>query len=385
MKRIQTKTIAWLVVVCSLPGCSSSWNDPEYETIYITPESSEITLSHLFSELTPVQLETTNLSLIGSGNKCQLTATGLYVKSEKSLLVFNRNSTFIRKFDRNGKGPEEYHALTDFLVDENREEILILDGWQQKLLSYTLQGEFRQEYPLDFYAGMMTRYKEDLYLYSGNNTTPEDPYPIKRLSDYRVAGSFYRVDEDKKDYLHIITHRNFYPASEGILFFEAFNDTIYKISPDGVLPLYIISYEQGKKNVPRSFYEKDHEDIRAFFQQFNRMNYINSTYDLFEAGEKLFFTSYGSGKKCLNIYDRSTGKGSSYTSVADDMLCRYLPLAFNEDQSWFQPADNQEEIFFFMAADHLVENKDQITSGRLKEIAEDLREDDNPVLIIGKF
>ncbi|MCD8166820.1 MAG: hypothetical protein LUE93_12335 [Bacteroides sp.] len=34
MKRIKTKAITWLVVACLLPGCSSSGNDPEYETIH---------------------------------------------------------------------------------------------------------------------------------------------------------------------------------------------------------------------------------------------------------------------------------------------------------------------------------------------------------------
>lgn len=345
--------------------------------IQVDLEEQDIQTSRFFSDCKPVVLETNENSLLREISKSYLTPKHLFIKSDHSLFIFNRKGEFVHKIDKSGNGPEEYARLSDFDVDEEKGCIYILDKANQKIVTYNFQGECLNSFPIGIWAIKFVKDSQDqFYIYSGNEAGESNSYKFNLLSHDSAAARFWEIDDHKKGYLHVNSARNFY-WKEGIPFFyEAFNDTIYNLKEQE--PAYVIRY---KNAAPANFYKSQFANIMDFFQKFNQMGYVNSTYNVFESKNNLFFTCYNNGIKYFNVYSKKQNRCISYNRIKDDLLLQNNTLPFDEDEFEFW-TNRDNEIVYYISSQFVKENAGNIRDEVYKTWADRLLEDDNPVAVI---
>lgn len=124
---------------------------------------------------------------------------------------------------------------------------------------------------------------------------------------------------------------------------------------------------------------KNSQMCLIFFQEFNKYNYVNSTYNVFESETKLFFQCFKQTKKYIVSYDKNTKKSLSYNKIIDDLYSNGKELPFQESDITFV-AEN-DTVMFIIQPLWFIENKINELHPNLNY----LKEDDNPVLFIGKL
>lgn len=378
-------TIAAILLLSSCKSETSSNKDTDHNftNVSVNLEEKSIKLSELFETIMPVYMETNDSSLIGENPKVLFTKRYIFIRTNNTIKIFDFEGKFLRSIDRKGEGSEEYIGISDFYVNEKPERIEILDTRQKKVLSYNYDGEFLGDVSLSFWGNEITRDAENnLFVYSGYDRNEDNIYKFNVI-DEKERHSFNEIDEKKSQFLHIMNqiyfHKNF---DDDILFFEPFNDTIYTLHNSTIKPKYVISY--NGHNVPESFYtNNDFSDVFEFFQEYNKHDYVNSTYNVIESNDKLLFYCRKGGEKYLVVYDKTDKTAHSYNKIVDDLFSDGLELPFqNEDFLFF--AENNV-VLFFVQSYWLIEQKDKIVSDNFKLIMQDLNEEDNPVLMVGKM
>jgi hypothetical protein len=131
------KPILTFIVCCTIllvSGCSS-----DHQTGGITPlpykinletditHTSSIPLSSICSNLEYVPLETGPDCMLSGITHIYVSDSSLYVTDGSALLLFNRTGGFVSQIGSQGRGPGEYKNITDFTIDNSRQEICILE------------------------------------------------------------------------------------------------------------------------------------------------------------------------------------------------------------------------------------------------------------------
>lgn len=92
-----------------------------------------------------VPLELTDESIIGSINEIVVTKDYIIILDiyqTNSIYIFTRAGDFHGKIHRPGKGSGEYTQPVDIAMDPNTNEIVLLNGYPQKIIKYNLKGQF---------------------------------------------------------------------------------------------------------------------------------------------------------------------------------------------------------------------------------------------------
>lgn len=121
--------------------CSCTRPSPELhatKSIQINP--SQVDIEKYVKNKSFTRLETNDQSIISKVDKIMIFNDEFYLldSSSKSILVFNKNGNFIRKLNREGRGPGEYQKINDFSIDLENEQLIILSNVQNNLLLYNV-------------------------------------------------------------------------------------------------------------------------------------------------------------------------------------------------------------------------------------------------------
>ena len=379
-KNMQGKSILFIMLIGLFWSCQTPVTQNKIETIKVNLTQAELKLSGVFSDVELVKLETTDNSLLSMISKSYLGDSLIFISSAHELFLFKRSGEFVNKISRIGNGPEEYVRLSDFDVNEAMGEVYILDKSQQRIVVYNYDGEYLNTYPVGFWAIKVIKERNDeLFLYSGNEESPSNDYKINIMKTSSINDKLFQIDNRKKSYLHVNSTQNFYWNDGMLYFFEAFNDTIYNLTKGA--PHYYISYDGA---TPDSFFDRDFQNIMSFFQEFNKANYVNSTYNAFESDDSFFFSCFYSGVKYFNVYNKDGKSCSSFNTITEDVLFNNYKLPFINDDFNFW-INRKNEVTYYISAQQAIENIDIIQNQKIKQIITDLNEDDNPVAIFCKL
>jgi len=83
-----------------------------------------------------IPLETNPESFIESANKCNLDKDHIVIASNGTVHLFNWEGNHLKSFKRQGKGPGEYGMIYAIDIIPDREEIMVVDPNQRKILCY---------------------------------------------------------------------------------------------------------------------------------------------------------------------------------------------------------------------------------------------------------
>src|SRR5690606_32553013 len=109
---------------------------------------SSIRTSEIIDSIWWVPLETTENSTFGVVQQVEFYDGKIFILDNimaSGLFVFDSLGKHLYTIDTHGKGPGEFYQPTSFTINREKNEIVISDDWQGKLLSYDLTGNFLKE------------------------------------------------------------------------------------------------------------------------------------------------------------------------------------------------------------------------------------------------
>lgn len=146
-------------VGCSLCWSCSDKNTTDYQVFKVDPASESKESFDCFYHLKEViPLETTDSSVMGDIMKVISAKDRIFVApwNGKGIFVFNREGKYLNRIDREGRGPGEYLKISDFMVEEDPEEIVVY-AREGKLNFYDWNGNFLRETKQNSFIGGIER------------------------------------------------------------------------------------------------------------------------------------------------------------------------------------------------------------------------------------
>ena len=315
------KKIAYLFVLALLVGCGQAENGLSDAELISLPSGIEVLdMSGVVKSVSFMQPEITDESLITSTLKTYRIDGKVYIGSDNAILVFGEDGSFTHRIEHQGNGPGEYVRLTDFDISEETKTIYLLDNNAQRILLYSLDGDFVKSIDIDFWAIKIKVIEKSIVaLFSGNQTSGSANEHKINLIDTEsgdLQSKSLPIDPQKAEYLHMLSANNWSSAGGETLFAELYNDTIYRIDREKCTPAYITDF--GSDRIPESFFQNGFEDVMQFSMKFQENSFSYGYNTILNLGKSFLCSIYL--KKTLQYYYHGTGK----SIVFDDFLLKDL-------------------------------------------------------------
>ena len=382
------KTNIWFLNLLFFTGlglvsCNQADRDSKYITVNVKEDypKKEIALQD-FMDVEYIPLETTDEFItqgvvMAIGNKYILTKN--YV-NDGDIYIFDRKTgKGIRKINRKGQGGEEYAFIVSAVLDEDNGEIFINSS--KKILVYDLFGNFKRSFNTAGGADYMDLFNYDkdnlicydmtVYYKDGEEKEKEFYHSIISKQDGSVTRGISIPFKTVKapfvrqgDAISATSVRALIPCQDKWLLIETSSDTVYSYRPDkNLLSPFIVKQSSGEPDILIT------------------MGPVTDRYYFFKTIEKTFDFSKGRGFPSKDLmYDKE-----------EDSF--FEPVIFNADYINKQEVNVTENVgngdvatYQNLTADQLMEvYAENKLKSPLKEIAEKLDEESNPVVMLVKY
>jgi hypothetical protein len=302
------------------------------------------------------------------------------------IFVYDRQGKAIRKINHKGQGGEEYINIFKTTLDEENGEMFVDDIYAKKIIVYDLYGKFKRSFKHKEGAMYSEIYNFDqahLICYdrfiSQHGEANRQSFMIISKQDGSITKEI-QIPFNEKVSTAVISKNDknqvFYaaiPHFKAITFYEAHwilaessSDTIYRYSSGYHMTPFIVRTPSIQSSDPKVLLV-----LRLVSDRYIFMETIEKVYNFAaNTGFPQSFFMYDKQEKGLWGY---TVYNSDY-STKKEMYMNALRPVNHEIESW-QPLEAHE----------LVESyKRGALKGRLKEIAAELDEESNPVIMLVK-
>lgn len=390
----------WVVILSSAlgyTGCKQSANQTEdYITIDVTatyPKKELILQDFLDVEYIP--LETTEEFL--TTGIVQAIANDFILLKENNrtwsgkISFFGRNGRGLRTFDRKGQGGEEYANVLSVALDEENNEIFVNSLLSKKILVYDLTGNFKRSLnhkENSFYNQIEVFDRDYLICHEGsfaldNLEERRDNFMLvsKQDGSIKEIPSPYKTKKlalmvkrmDQSNLIASIFNKQQIPYQGSWLLVEASADTIYWYTQNQTMKPFIARTPSVQLMEPEVFLYPGVLTDRYYFMQAVKKEYDFATDTGFPTTELM--------------YDKQENAIFKYIVYNNDFIDK-KPINLVYEIPIPPLIINNNEIAFItrLEAPDLVEAYQRgKLKGRLKEIASELNEESNPVIMIAKY
>jgi len=353
------------------------------------PKSEQIFIQDI-AEVEYILLETTKDFLCEGGGDRALAFMNdsliIYLNGKTAdILIFSRAGKALKKINRKGQSGEEYASLNGVVFDAKSRELYLNDMLKQRIFVYDINGNFKRSFPHlrgAQYSRFYNLNEHTLLCYNGRlDEFDNEKYPFKIISkqdgtkikdieipfEKRIDTRYNFIDE--KGGMMIFYAHSIHPAvkiyEKTFVLNEVSSDTIYKLSSeDFSLTPFIVQnpsvQSMGENPQYISFLMATSNYIFMIKQ---KKEFDKTT----QTGFPTTFLTFDINKKELfeqNFYNRDVSGRSTYFSYS---------------------INNNQNLFVWFP--HVLKNRlnQGVLSGKLKEIAEKIDEEDNPVLMVITF
>ncbi len=378
--------LPFLTTLLLMAGCNTS---PQKGTgclpkikVNQTPDEKEIIFQEIAEEINYIPLETNDTMLL-RGVFISIGIEGIAVmhQADGRIFLFDSKGKAQGSISRKGGGPEEYVGMQQAVVDWKRNELFVLD-YKPYIKVYDLSGNYKRtlSMPIKVRDREMYSYSDShLVLFKevpdteiGQADRDFAPYQPIILLD-KTTGETTTLPYTKNSNVSIrlssgwVNNNAIYASGINVYLSDVSSDTIYQLHPFGhkVEPMTIRTPSVNSMDGERYLFNLEGiTDRYGFFRRTNKHIQGKASQYIQE-----WMYDYQTGETFLPIF-----KNQDYLSMkldAHDLIhchgeknCLYAKL----------------EAFELIEA-----LKNDELDGELKTIAQELMEDDNPVLMIVKL
>lgn len=399
--------IAFVIVVFSFynkpnENKSSLLADPDkfYVINYeeLLGKEQVIGLSQLASKVEYVKLETNKDCIIGRNPGFFFTDSIIFVGNSDHVLKFSRNGKFLGRIGKSGKGPEEIDILITLSIIPDKKLVVVQKDVPKKLMYFTFDGKFIKAVSIPRFGNLKVL-NDERYIAYNSGDTGIDEYNFQLTNANRDNLSFVK-NNDKWRNSAPMTLMIDYPYFEPFYLYRSrcflksvYNDTVYYISGDKIVPKYFINlgkYKLPPELRPEKVWITDNDKKELLLKKENECYYCNVS----EASDKIFLTTSNfkhndtkfllfyennkSGNLLINEDRKSVGIVNDWDGGLD-----FWPKGNVNDNKVFMPVD----VVNFQKA--LKKNKDKKGSIKYPEKQSQLQKivfnsdiTDNPILMV---
>lgn len=373
-----------------MAGCQSSSKErkssfPEIR-VNQTPDEKEITLQEIAEEISYIPLETNDTMLL-RGVFLSICNEGIAVmhQVDGQVFLFDGKGKARGSISRKGGGPEEYVGMQQAVVDWKRNELFVLD-YKPRIRVYDLNGRYKRTLPMNDKVRDREMYPfGERYLAFFKEVPNEE---IGKLSgDFVPYAPVLLLDKESGDTLSLphmkstnasirlpsgwVNNYALYASGKQLYLSDISSDTIYRIHTPEQQPETIIVRTPPVKSLEGSdfFINLEGATDRYFF--------------FLRTDKEIKISHRGDASQHMQgwMYDRQTGKTCLPLFRNDD----YVSLKLDA-HALIHCHSEENCLYAKLEAFDLIEalENDEL-SDELKSIAEGLKEDDNPVLMVVKL
>jgi hypothetical protein len=306
---------------------------------------------------------------------------------DETIFIFDKNGKAKTRINRKGQSGEEYISLRQVVHDDENNELYVLSI--NDIIVYDLPGNYKRRFPqisiedetygLPYLYDRIYNFNKDYLLCFRDNFACYMNMPsfliVSKQSGEKVEDisiSYEKciekyVGSPEKGAVQSI-YRNIRPTVKTgsyTILNESSSDTIYKLMPDlSLIPLMARKPSIRNMKIP-VFLNINMETSRYYF-----MTSVKKE-------EKLPYVPL--------MYDKQTGEITEQNFYnADDLSKKKVVIGASANEEFI--AIDDKHAYLSVPAFQLKKAYDNETlTGKLKKIASNLKEDDNPVLILIKF
>lgn len=370
-----------ILALLILNSCKPSGN--EYYTFDPRAlKENEITLSDIADNVTYLPLP--NNFPISKANKFTFTDQLIYLWSDQGILVFNREENQLRNIGSKGRGPGEYLLSSFFSVDEETGKVYVLDQGDIVKI-YSKEGEFLKSIPLQnfgsfasinfFESTLLVTYAFQFggSLYSCVIFDTSGNVIKKREIGIPAFSSIFNAS------------RHTYKYGNNVYYWNNYIDTVFSVLPDlSIEPSFFISPGEHRipktRNIPLNPYEK----YLILENIFETGRYLIIQY-YFRKPILLLYDKYDKESFLINLeYEQNTNARGIENDL--DAGPKFLPDQYISEngREYLVRVIDPLNIKTIVSSDEfkLSEPKYQDKKRVLEKLANNLKEDDNPVLMM---
>jgi hypothetical protein len=226
-----------------------------------------------------IPLETSQQALMGKVNQLVCVNEKLIFATREGVFTFDKNGKFISRFERRGKGPEEYLSIREIFVDKDG-SIYILDESGKKIVQYMNDGTYIKTLVTGLLGNHFTKIDDDLWaisISSEKNRLTDDRINIYSESKNKIVSSKHYITDYETSWLNIMESSVFTGNSELCQYRYAGNDTIFSSNGKSFDPLYVLDFCEHK--VPVDIRNSSYDNVAYFLKEIKAKKLIFSPFD----------------------------------------------------------------------------------------------------------
>jgi hypothetical protein len=365
------------------------------------PKLSAIKLSDLgFIDIEYIPLETNDQCLISlsSGFTRNFGDYGIFAsdggylfRSYNTLFRFRDDGSFVASIGKEGRGPNEFDVIHDVDINSEDHNVYFVSGWRKKFYVYSTNGKLIRTYKIPLYAAIEFRFIDGniMSYYENHMGKIENSYILMDTNAVVIKNYPNKYPFIKpKNSAYGVNHENlFYRFNNQLFKKEVYSDTIYVLKKLDFRPHLVI--EVGKRLLtPKARSQYDSEYLFK--------NYITPL-NLFEFGDFIF---YGFIYELVlfedvKFYGFIGSKKSDFRALIDlnkgiindlDGGPNYLPMTIKDDYTVITIVDALT-LKTYISSDNFKNSRPKYPEKKIKleKLANNIKETDNPILILLKL
>lgn len=367
-----------------------------YEELLLNKKT--IGLNQIATNVEYIQLETNDDCVIAQNPNYYFTDSLIFVAQEKSVFKFSIKGKFLGKVASNGRGPNEVaDAIGSIWLVPGKSEFIAQDYARKKLLYFSYAGIVVKTIKYPPQLGKIIFTNDRNYITYNSGSGGNNKYIFRLTNDRNDTISVvdnYNYWENNSTFASNLTGPNklFYYIRNRVFLKSIYNDTVYYVSSNKILPSYFI--DLGKYKLPENLVYPEKfrgADLQQYRDKSVKFNFLS----VFEASNKIFLTSYcynsninpnkyfiydkvkNGGYFLVNNNDKSTGIVNDWDDGLD-----FIPTAAINDDKVYMPISVLDFQKHFN--DNSI-NKTATHSEKAKQLKKLVSESDilgNPILMI---
>lgn len=297
-----------------------STNSDNSETIRISKKEiqDEIDISKMVGEVRYVELETTETSLIGQVSKLITHKDKIYITDRfivSKIYIFDADGRFVTTVSSIGKGPGEYMTLDDIAIDSYRDELLISDASNQKIIVFDLEGKFLREFKTPYWVSNVYALRDHYLLYLYDTNDEEHNLLVLEKHNLAVVNKLFPKVLGRDGFTHSAP---FFESSNETLFTFSLVNEIYNITDietGSIKAKYILDFKDHP--TLKEFEKKSTDEVYDFI---TNGSYCYWPFNINETERWLMFNFMLGDQKKFAFYDKnekSIHLGDSVTNHTD--------------------------------------------------------------------
>ena len=329
-----------------------------------------------------IPLQKDENALLGEFYELKADSHFFYINTDGKIYKYSSTGNYITQIGKKGKGPGEYNFCTDFAVDYNQ-NVYILSMHEDKIFIYSPDGNFVKTIPCPKNSTKLHCFERDILCFSENSYgLVENSFDLINYNG-EIIKSFpnkFKCDAGRSHGLFLNECAFF--ESEGKLYIkEISSDTIFVYENMNFFPEFIFS--QGERSIPPE--ERNWNSFDDFMKTASK--YV-SIWKLFQFGDFIYYEFRFKGKGYIFIGSKKNNQqllANQNNGLINDLdggpnIWLKTTKDDNTAISWI----NAFELKAHVASEAFKNSTPKYPEKKkeLEKLANSLKENDNPVLML---